>query len=321
MHNRGCFFLVQVLLWLAVAVDEHRRRLAGRLKRWERRVRRLYERWPYARGLRKPPRFARRRFRAHNRTPDEIEVQVVRLHVEHPALGAGQLGRLAERVLGFSAARETFRQILIRRRELVAELEQGRRRRRRRIDIRVPRKLWGADLTLVWMLGVVPVWLLGIVDYHGSRLLTLERMRGWPTAAQIAAAIERTVTVHGAPERLLTDRAAILRAPVVEAALAAHGTQHVLIKPSHAWTNGRIERLFGSFEATIFGHCDVWLLRSMRQLDRFCGDFAIFYNGHRPHAAYGGRTPDEVFFGRPKKLGCTERITFFEGRLRWWRFT
>ncbi|MEZ4438910.1 MAG: hypothetical protein R3B72_07465 [Polyangiaceae bacterium] len=164
LHNRGCFFLVQVLLWLAVAVDEHRRRLAGRLKRWERRVRRLYERWPYARGLRKPPRFARRRFRAHNRTPDEIEVQVVRLHVEHPALGAGQLGRLAERVLGFSAARETFRQILIRRRELVAELEQGRRRRRRRIDIRVPRKLWGADLTLVWVLGIVPVWLLGIVD-------------------------------------------------------------------------------------------------------------------------------------------------------------
>ena len=103
--------------------------------------------------------------------------------------------------------------------------------------------------------------------------------------------------------------------------LPAHGTQHVLIKPSHAWTNGRIERLFGTFKATIFGHCDVWLLRSMRQLDRFCGDFAIFYNGHRPHAAYGGRTPDEVFFGRPKKLGCTERITFFEGRLRWWRFT
>ncbi|MEZ4438898.1 MAG: hypothetical protein R3B72_07405 [Polyangiaceae bacterium] len=101
-HNRGCFFRIQVLLWLAVAVDEHRRWVAGRVKRWERRVRRVYDAWVDARGTKKPPRFARRRFRPHNRTPDEIEIQVVRLHVEHPALGAGQLGRAAERVLAAS---------------------------------------------------------------------------------------------------------------------------------------------------------------------------------------------------------------------------
>jgi hypothetical protein len=53
-----------------------------------------------------PPPF--RRHRPWNRTPDHVE-QVVRLHVEQPHLGAGQLRMLAARVLAFRAARETFR--------------------------------------------------------------------------------------------------------------------------------------------------------------------------------------------------------------------
>jgi putative transposase len=321
-HDRGCFFVVRWLLWSAVVVDDHRRRVGRRVKRWRRRVRRVYEQWLRRRGVVKlAPRMGPRGSRPHNRTPDHVEEQVVRLHVEHPYLGAGQLGRLAERVLGFSAARETFRQILIRRRGLVMALEERRRKPPRRIDIRRARKLWGADLTLVWLLGIVPVWLFGVVDYHGSRLVMLERIPGWPTAAQLAGAFERAVAEHGAPERLLTDRASVLRAPVFESVLERHGTQHVLIRPNHAWTNGRIERLFRTLKETLFEHSDVWLLRSLKQIDRYCGDFVAFYNGHRPHSAYGGRTPDEVQEGRPAKMGCTERLSFFDGRLRWWRFT
>jgi transposase InsO family protein len=166
----------------------------------------------------------------------------VRLHVEHPFLGAGQLGRLAQRVLGFNAARETFRQILIRRRDLVVALEDEHRKRPRRIDITQPRKLWGADLTLVWLLGIFPVWLFGIVDYHGSRLMCLERMHWWPTAAEIAAAFERAAAKHGAPERFLTDRAPVLRAEAFEHALAVHGTRHVLIRPCHAYHQQHVLR-------------------------------------------------------------------------------
>jgi glucan phosphorylase len=51
-----------------------------------------------------------------------MEEGVVRLHVEQPRLGAGQLRHLAFRVLGLSAARETIRQILVRNQALIAEL-------------------------------------------------------------------------------------------------------------------------------------------------------------------------------------------------------
>lgn len=30
------------------------------------------------------------------------------------------------------------------------------------------------------------------------------------------------------------------------------------------------------------------------------GNWISYYNGDRPHSSLGGRTPDEVYFGRPE---------------------
>ena len=319
LHDCTCLSMIRGLLWLCVILDDHRRRVQRRVKHWQRRLRRFYEQWLNRHGRVKSHPL-RRSPRAWNKTPDHIEEQVVRLHVEQPHLGAGQLRWLAERVLGFCAARETFRQVLLRRRDLVALLEQQRRKRRRRIDIRAPRKLWGADLTLVWVLAIVPVWIVGVVDYHGSRLVSFERIVGWPKAAEVAAALERAVQKHGAPERLLTDRAPLFRASAVQAVLERHGIKHALIRPCHAWTNGRIERIFATFKQTVFRHAGLWLFKSVAEVDRFCGDFIVLYNRDRPHEAFAGRTPDEVYFGRRKVHRALERVSYFDERLHWYRF-
>jgi putative transposase len=319
LHDSGCLWVIRSLLYLSVLVDDHRRRLQRRAKHWQRRLRRFYQRWLVRHGWLPPPPF-RRSYHAWNKTPDHIEEQVVRLHVEQPHLGAGQLRRIAERVLGFSAARETFRQILIRRRDLVASLEDERRKSRRRIVIQKPRKLWGVDVTLVWVLLIVPVWLVGVVDYHGSRLVCFECIVGWPNAAEVARVIERTVAEHGAPERVLTDRAPLFRAPAVQGVLERHAIKHSLIRPCHAWTNGRIERIFKTFKETVFDHVGLWLFKSTAQVERFCSDFLVFYNRDRPHSSFDGRTPDEVYFDRQKTLRVLERVDYFEGRLHWYRF-
>ena len=170
------------------------------------------------------------------------------------------------------------------------------------------------------MLGLLPIWILGVVDYHGSRLVRFQCLRFWPTAGQILSSLEATITEHGAPARLLTDRAPIFRAAEVEALLEKHGTRHVLILPNHAWTNGRIERIFRTFKETVFRHLGVWLLTSVGQVDRFCADFATFYNRDRPHSACAGRTPDELFFGAPTARRPKGRVSYFDGRLAWYRF-
>jgi transposase InsO family protein len=253
----------------------------------------------------------------HNRTPAQVEEQVVRLHVELPHLGTGQLKHLLERVLGFRAARETFRRILMRRKDLVVAMQQERRRAPRRIRVRRARALWAADLTLVWVLGFWPVWVLGVVDYFGSRLIAFERV-AWPTAVEVVRVLSRAIQGHGAPERVLTDNGSVFTSEAFEVTCERLGIHHTRIRPAHPWTNGRIERVFRTFKETA-SRC-TWLFASRRQIDHYCADFRLWYNRDRPHSANRGRTPDEVFFGRRMQRRPLGRAAYFGGHLRWWRF-
>jgi transposase InsO family protein len=160
-------------------------------------------------------------------------------------------------------------------------------------------------------------WLLGIVDDHGSRLVALERLR-WPTSAEVQRVFAHAVREHGAPDRILTDNGMVFRALSFELLLAQLDIEHTFTFPAHPWTNGRIERLFRTFKEAI--DRGRWMIASVAQLDRFCEDFLVFYNRDRPHSAWGGRTPDEVYFGRPKQLAPLGRVSYFDGALNWYRF-
>ncbi|MHB8873929.1 MAG: hypothetical protein ACYC8T_09620, partial [Myxococcaceae bacterium] len=108
---------IGALLWLAVKTENFRRRQLPRLaRRLRASLERLLEEWQREGGTR--PAETPRCHRAWNRTPAHLEGGVVLLHAQQPLLGAGQLRYLAARVLGFVAARETIRQILIRNQHL-----------------------------------------------------------------------------------------------------------------------------------------------------------------------------------------------------------
>ena len=301
-----------------MAIDDVRQALPRHLRRWRGSLRRLRRRWLALHGLATPPPlFAHRGRRAWNRTPEHLEEKLVRLHVEQPLLGAGQLRFLAERVLAFTPSRETVRRILIRRRDLVVAVDQNRRRKPRRIQVTGPRQLWGLDLTIVWLLGFIPVWVLGAVDYHGSRVVAFERLR-WPSSGEIVRVLERAFADEGKPLRVLSDRGPAFTSAKLRQFLADNGVKATLTRPAHPWTNGRIERVFRTFKQTAFGL--IWLFKSFDQIDRFAADFKTWHNAHRPHSAWGGRTPDEVWFRKPKRLRSAGRIAFFDGRLDWYRF-
>ena len=307
---------VLLLLDLALWLDKVRRRLPHKLRRWTGSLRRFVGRIFLPVPAVPPPVFRQKR-RPWNRTPDHVEQQLVRLHVEHPFLGTGGLGRLARRVMAFGASRETVRKILLRRRELVVELEQQRQRRPRRIKVGSFRVLWGLDLTLVWLLGFFPVWIVGVVDYHGSQLVGLRRVV-WPTSVTVIQVLDEIFQQQDKPVRLLTDNAPILCSAAFEAFLAERGVGHSRIRPGHAWTNGRIERLFRTFKETVFRY--TWVFVSLRQIDRWCADFTTFYNRDRPHSSYGGLTPDEVAAGIKEESLAGGRVTYFDGRMKWYAF-
>ncbi len=302
------------LLWLAVKLERLRRRLPRVERRLRKSLRRLLQAWRAEVG---GPVEAARRVRAWNRTAPHLEERLVRLHVEQPLLGTGQLRHLAARVLGFTGARQTVRRILIRNQHLIVELEQARRRRRQRIRVKRAGQLWGLDFTLVWVLGFFPLWVLGVVDYQGSRLVAFEVVR-WPTTAEVCRVLAEAFCEFGAPERLLSDNGPQFRSAALGEFLLGHGVEQSFIRPAHPWTNGRIERLFRTFKSTVAPL--IWLFDSRAQVQRFCADFLLFYNRDRPHSSFGGRPPDEVFYGRPRQSRPLGRIDYFDGLLHWYRF-
>ena len=168
------------------------------------------------------------------------------------------------------------------------------------------------------MLGFFPVWVLGVVDYHGSRVVALEPIV-WPSALEIVRVMSSAFAKCGIPERVLTDRGSVFRSELFESMLAGRGVKHTLTRPCHPWTNGRIERVFRTFKETLGNY--FWLLRSRDQVGRVCRDFVVFYNAHRPHSSFGGRTPDEVHAGRDACTGHLGELVLFDGRMHWWRFS
>jgi transposase InsO family protein len=77
-------------------------------------------------------------------------------------------------------------------------------------------------------------------------------------------------------------------------------------------------RLFRTFKEMAFQ--DLWMFTSGRQLDRRSANFVQFYNCDRPHFAWDGRTPNEVYFRRRAKRMSTGRVTYFDGHLCWYKF-
>jgi transposase InsO family protein len=78
-----------------------------------------------------------------------------------------------------------------------------------------------------------------------------------------------------------------------------------------------LERVFRLFKETVFAR--LWLIASRAQIAGFCQDFLLWHNRDRPHGGWDGRTPDEVFFGRPVQLPLG-RVTYFDGTLPWYSF-
>ena len=304
-EEAGLLVLRLAFVWLG-AVQRQRRGWS----RWRTRLRLSVAQALRRLGLAREP-LCRR---APNRVGAQLEEALCRLHVDVPHLGARSLCALLLRIMGETVAPTTARRILVRRRELVVELEAGRAVPRR-IEVSLKLKRWALDWTVVWLLGVVPVWVLGVVDFRGSRILSLEVCP--PTAAAAVKVLARLFRAYGRPELLQSDNGPQLLAEDFGAFLRREGVKHVRIRPGRPWTNGRIERVFRTFKEVLRWYAPVLL--SGGHLARVCADFVVFHNECRPHASWGGRTPNEVFF-RKEVRGPIGQLLLFDGQVRAHRF-
>ena len=305
LYDAALSRLIACLIWLALRLEDLRKRTPRKLRSWQR---------PVASALSSdPPRPVVRYSRTPwNSTPSYVEELVRALHREHSYLGAGQLRDLFLRLYGRSPCRETIRRILLR-------TPPPRRKKRivRRIKVKRTRLLWGIDYTLGFLLGLIPVAVLGIVDYRGSYLVALKRML-WPRQADVIHIFEQAVQEYGPPARVVSDNGSVFVGRKFVTMLDRHGIKHTRIDP------GIHKRMVASNACSARSRkpstCGSRSTVALSQIDRCLADFKDFYNRNRPHSSYRGLTPDEVYFGLPHGIGSVKRVSYFDGKMCWYGF-
>jgi transposase InsO family protein len=242
---------------------------------------------------------SRRPQHSPERTPPEIEQQVVELRRQRPDWGARKLQVLLQRQ-GTRLATRTVHRILVRQ-GLVRE-EDRHAPATHRFQRAAPNQLWQMDFKSPkgWEAASGP---LSILDDHSRYLIALAQT-GSTHSAGVRARLEEALADCGVPEEMLMDHGVPwwnAQAPSgwtrLTVWLMKQGVVCHFGRYRHPQTQGKVERFHGALE----------MARRRRGLppaaerQRWLDEFRQEYNHLRPHEALGGQTPASVWHASARR--------------------
>ena len=187
----------------------------------------------------------------------------------------------------------------------VAKTEPRKRPRAsyRRFVYPAPNACWQLDATEYVLSGGRKCVIFQLIDDH-SRYAVASHVAWGETSEAAIAVVQKGISAHGVPQRLLSDNGAALnpsRRGVLGKLVAyvrALGVEPVTGKPYKPTTQGKNER----FHQTLFRYLDKQSLAdTLEQLQAQVDGFDAIYNTERPHQALPGRiTPQNAWDGTPK---------------------
>jgi putative transposase len=187
----------------------------------------------------------------------------------------------------------------------VARVEPRKRPRSawRRFVYPAPNACWQLDATEYVLTGGRKCVIFQLIDDH-SRYAVASLVASGETAQAAIAVLDKAITAHGVPQRLLSDNGAALnpsrRGYVGQ--LVEHvgrlGVEAITGKPYKPTTQGKNER----FHQTLFRYLDKQpLADSLTELQTQVDAFDHIYNTQRPHQGLPGRvTPLTAWQATPK---------------------
>jgi transposase InsO family protein len=242
--------------------------------------------------------------RAHsrpNRTPDEVEDEVVALrkHLVEEGFDAGartihwHLAKRRDEVPSIS----TIWRILARRGFIDPEPDKRPHASFVRFEAALPNECWQADVTHWRLKDGADVEILDFIDDH-SRLIVAARVVRVTRVGDVVATFHEAAARWGYPASVLTDNGAIFNGgprrgvTVFEALLSEMGIVYKHSRPYHPQTCGKIERWHQTLKRFLNKQAPARSLAELQcQVDRFVG----YYNEERPHRARGSITPRDAF--------------------------
>jgi transposase InsO family protein len=239
---------------------------------------------------------------------DEVKQQAigVRAALEQSGLDCGPISVHDKmRSLGMSPVPSTASLARIFREAGVARLEPKKKPRAayRRFVYPAPNACWQLDATEYVLTGGRRCVIFQLIDDH-SRYAVASHVAWGETADAAIAVMDKAITAHGVPQRLLSDNGVALNPSrrgylgQLVTHLARLGVQAITGKPYKPTTQGKNER----FHQTLFRWLDKQpLADSLAVLQTQVEEFDRIYNTERPHQGLPGRvTPLTAWLATPK---------------------
>jgi putative transposase len=208
---------------------------------------------------------------------------------------------------------------------------QGLRRPRKRIHPRrpkvgvrasAPNEIWHIDASRVRLLDDTVVWVHGVIDNYSRKILawTIGGTCKADATDELLRQSIQFLPAHADIVTVLTDSGS--ENVAVEDDAFAGLLRRVRAQVDVTYSNSLIESFWAQLKHR-------WLhlhdLDTLAALQALVATFVEDHNALIPRAALGGRTPDEVFFGReedlPERLAvarrqaCVERVQFNQARV------
>jgi transposase InsO family protein len=190
-----------------------------------------------------------------------------------------------------------------------------------RFEADLPNEMWQADITAWQLADGAAVEILNLIDDH-SRLFLASDAYTRVKAADVVASFHRAAQLHGPPESLLSDNAAVFVGSyrkgkvLFESELERLGVVFKNSRPYHPQTCGKVERLHQTLKRYLTRQAPAQTLAELQeQLDAF----AHYYNDIRPHRALGGRTPLQAYsapVSRTDRRSCGHTLPRARGQGR-----
>jgi transposase InsO family protein len=173
----------------------------------------------------------------------------------------------------------------------------------RRFVYPAPNACWQLDATEYVLSGGRTCVIFQLIDDH-SRYAVASHVAISETAKDAIAVVDKAITAHGVPQRLLTDNGVALnpsRRGVVGRLVghvASLGVETITGKPYKPTTQGKTER----FHQTLFRYLDKQpIADTLAELQAQVDAFDHVYNTERPHQGLPGRvTPLTAWEATPK---------------------
>jgi len=235
-----------------------------------------------------------------SRVSEATKRAILLLKEQNPSWGAERIHLVLLRSAGLGASANAIRRVLKEANlyEEEAPRPEPHAQEPRRFERARPNQLWQTDLfTFVLRRQNRRVYLVAFLDDH-SRFMVGYGLHASASGALVREVFEQAMASWGAPEEVLTDNGPQYHTwrgkSEFKKLCERRGIRHIVSKPKHPQTLGKIERFWGTLWRELLETATFLDLADAR---RRVGLFIDGYNFRRPHdAAGGGLVPADRFF-------------------------